>query len=255
MKISSTAAALCVTSTVLVYSIYRQYYLLSVLIIPLLCLHTPLTRIKSLSAGVLALIELFALLQMICIWYLFFVYFKSNVFLSPISRHVSDHLVSNNFSRSVRADPDDGLQHQYRNVSSISGHLSLSTPLPPYMYPVAVQSVGPLDYIPSQSTTLLDALFGEGRLFAVDFPDLRYRSPEEVRGKHKLLFSELPQLGFIPHIKNPCWQLADEAAVAGHSRSVIEPKLACLPYAYVLGQPKSGTSDLYERMKPHQNIM
>ena len=253
MKFSS-AAALCITSTVLVYSVYKQYYLLSVLIIPVLCLHTPLTRIKSLSAGVIALIELFALLQLICIWYLFYVNFKSDVFSSPIGRHVSDHLVSNNFSRNVRADPD-GLQNQYKNTSSISGHLS--TPLPSYMYPVAVQSVGSLDYIPSQSRTLLNALFGEGRLFAVDFPDLRYRPSEEVRSKHKLLFSELPQRGFIPHIKNPCWQVAD-AAAAGHSNggsSMVETKLACLPYAYVLGQPKSGTSDLYERMKPHQNIM
>ena len=30
--------------------------------------------------------------------------------------------------------------------------------------------------------------------------------------------------------------------------------LACLPYAYVLGQPKSGTSDLYERLRLHKNI-
>lgn len=257
MKLSSIAA-LCVTSTVLVYSVYKQYYLLSVLIIPVLCLHTPLTKIKSLSAGVVALIELFAVLQMICIWYLFYVNFKSNVFLPPIGRHVSDHLVSNNFSRSVRADPDDLQQHQHRNESSISGPFvsaHLSTPLPPYMYPVTVQSVGPLDYIPSQSRTLLDALFGEGRLFAVDFPDLRYRSPEEVRGKHQLLFSELPQQGFMPHIKNPCWQFSNADASDRGGRSMVEPKLACLPYAYVLGQPKSGTSDLYERMKPHQHIM
>ena len=31
--------------------------------------------------------------------------------------------------------------------------------------------------------------------------------------------------------------------------------LACLPYAYVLGQPKCGTSDLFERLKRHPGLL
>lgn len=82
-------------------------------------------------------------------------------------------------------------------------------------------------------------------LLDVDFPDLRPRSPQEVRARHPVIFGELPVHGFDAQFSpNPCWY----APQAGDS-------LQCLPYAYILGQPKSGTSDLFERLRRHQSIV
>ena len=107
-------------------------------------------------------------------------------------------------------------------------------------------------------------------------PDLAYRPPAEVHATLKQIFTELPA-SFLAKYKNPCWR-ADaaaarpvgehEAAAAKHRRKALRRKgrsapaaeeageaveggdvLHCLPYAYVLGQPKCGTSDLFERMK------
>jgi hypothetical protein len=97
------------------------------------------------------------------------------------------------------------------------------------------------------SLALLNATFGA--LPDTDFPDLLYYSKHEIQSKFPRIFRELPSDGFDSRFKNPCWQRPEEEGVEGAGA------LACLPYAYVLGQPKSGTSDLFERLKGHGDVM
>lgn len=51
---------------------------------------------------------------------------------------------------------------------------------------------------------------------------------------------------FLPNYKNPCWLPAE----ANMSESAIN----CLPYFYLIGAPKSGTTDLFVRLKQHPEI-
>lgn len=80
-----------------------------------------------------------------------------------------------------------------------------------------------------------------GKLPASSHPDLRLRSSSEVRRKYKRIFKEIPRKGFDPRYKNPCWVTEDNS-------------LECLPYAYILGQPKCGSSDLFNRITKHQSV-
>jgi hypothetical protein len=111
-----------------------------------------------------------------------------------------------------------------------------------------------------------------------DFPDLKYRSPEIVRKSLARIFREVPN-EFDPRYRNPCWvvdgensqflQQQDQKRLRGkrnRPRSLdpdldieSDPEttatgLTCLPYVYILGQPKSGTSDLWNRLIKHPNI-
>jgi hypothetical protein len=97
--------------------------------------------------------------------------------------------------------------------------------------------VFPKTYIDTKD--LVQQVFGS--LPVSTFDDLKHRSKEEVRGKLKKVFEELPQDGFLPEMKNPCWERGKG--------------IECLPYAYLLGQPKCGTSDLYERIIKHQHVV
>eukprot|EP01034_Spumella_vulgaris_P026642 gene26642-33251_t len=69
-------------------------------------------------------------------------------------------------------------------------------------------------------------------MFHVDFPDLKYRTRNEIITAHPKVFAELPVAGFDPQFKNPCWQAESPS------------RLACLPYAYILGQPKCECQDV-----------
>ena len=115
-----------------------------------------------------------------------------------------------------------------------------------------------------------------GDIPASDFPDLRHRSSEEVRQRLSRVFSELPSDGFLPEFKNPCWMgdateiaragvhnnelpnpsdpMADLSSLASPTIVEKDPVLTCLPYVYMLGQPKCGTTDLFIRMIRHPHI-
>ncbi|XP_026771069.3 carbohydrate sulfotransferase 15 isoform X1 [Pangasianodon hypophthalmus] len=97
------------------------------------------------------------------------------------------------------------------------------------------------------------------------------------------MFSVIPR-HFLPDAKNPCWykQLSGNASVNPYQRNLYalysrqsrvafhilrrsfwkhllrrEGKLyriRCLPYFYIIGQPKCGTTDLYERLRLHPGI-
>lgn len=121
------------------------------------------------------------------------------------------------------------------------------------------------------SLSLLIKIFGQ-KLPDSDFSDLKYRDPLEVRNQLARAFSELPleKEGFLKKYKNPCWRYAkelnsnlsplladifteEERGENGQGGGG-ETALACLPYAYILGQPKCGTSDLFERLKSHNDV-
>ena len=82
-------------------------------------------------------------------------------------------------------------------------------------------------------------------------------------------------LGFDPRLRNPCWVYnaeintnsigpkpdvglpslpSDGDYITASNIPANKQALACLPYAYVLGQPKCGTSDLFERLRRHPQI-
>ncbi|XP_051959335.1 carbohydrate sulfotransferase 15-like [Xyrauchen texanus] len=104
----------------------------------------------------------------------------------------------------------------------------------------------------------------------------------ELRKRETNMFSVIPQK-FLAHVKNPCWfeeqrgdVTADPYASNLYSRysrqnSVFEylksafrerlilrdgklARLRCLPHFYIIGQPKCGTTDLYERLKLHPDV-
>ena len=112
----------------------------------------------------------------------------------------------------------------------------------------------------SRSISLLAKVFGD--LPRSDFADLKYRGSEEVKAQLAQVFSEMPPDGFLPSIKNPCWKYdmdmnpdiprTLEDLFTGKEEEQLS--LACLPFAYILGQPKCGTSDLFERLKSHPDI-
>lgn len=134
-------------------------------------------------------------------------------------------------------------------------------------------------HFPNASHALLTSVF-QAPLPDSPHADLAYRPPAEVHATLRQIFAELPA-SFLAGYKNPCWRDdgaaskaldEHEAAANKHRRKAVRRKgrsapaaedagkagagadvLHCLPYAYVLGQPKCGTSDLFERLKvrPH----
>ncbi|KAL4640961.1 carbohydrate sulfotransferase 15-like isoform X1 [Arapaima gigas] len=109
-----------------------------------------------------------------------------------------------------------------------------------------------------------------------DRKDLVYSEPQ--------MFSIIPDK-FLPNIKNPCWYEEYSAnitedpygrnlyalysrrfqAVFDHLRSTFQEhlyhaggkqyRIRCLPYFYIIGQPKCGTTDLYNRLRLHPEVM
>jgi len=75
------------------------------------------------------------------------------------------------------------------------------------------------------------------------------------------VFTEVPTDGFLSNFKNPCWKRGQRLVhTTSHkhgsdlSRDDVDETLTCLPYAYILGQPKCGTSDLFERLRNHPDV-
>jgi hypothetical protein len=159
-----------------------------------------------------------------------------------------------------------------------SSHSLLSLSLP---------STPSSDRLPQINHSNFVSLFGD--IPPNDFPDLKYRSPEVVRKTLAQIFHEIPST-FDPNFKNPCWIVsetetkalsenmkknlrsrktkskvpqelhdldmgegAEEGAEMAESADHLSG-LTCLPYVYILGQPKAGTSDLWARLTSHPDI-
>lgn len=87
------------------------------------------------------------------------------------------------------------------------------------------------------------------------------------------IFSVIPSK-FLTDIKNPCWYEEFYGKVAAdpymknmygvrlwsalkkhlYTQGGKQYRLRCLPYFYILGQPKCGTTDLYARLSHHPDI-
>lgn len=97
------------------------------------------------------------------------------------------------------------------------------------------------------------------------------------------MFSVIPRR-FLPNVKNPCWYerlsgniSADPyrrnlySSYSSQSRAIFQYlqssfrkhlllrngkvyRIRCLPYFYIIGQPKCGTTDLYDRLRLHPDV-
>ena len=98
--------------------------------------------------------------------------------------------------------------------------------------------VASIPYYP-YNDQLLTNIFGH--LPPYEHWDLKYRSREVITSQLRTIFSELPQDGkFSSEYRNPCWDCNE--------------RLCCLPYVYILGQPKCGTTDLFIRIVSHPSV-
>lgn len=117
----------------------------------------------------------------------------------------------------------------------------------------------------------------------VDFRSRRVPDIRELREKEPHLFTAIPHK-FLPNLKNPCWYeeffgniTADPygknlyalyskrfQAIYDHLRRAFPAhlhqyagrhyRLRCLPFFYIIGQPKCGTTDLYDRLRLHPEV-
>ncbi|TRY91967.1 hypothetical protein DNTS_024555 [Danionella cerebrum] len=117
----------------------------------------------------------------------------------------------------------------------------------------------------------------------VDFLGRRVPDLGEVREKEPSIFSAIPRK-FLPYLKNPCWYERFFGNITAnpyrknlytlyskrfqaiynhlhrafpahlHQRAGRQYRLRCLPFFYIIGQPKCGTTDLYDRLRLHPEV-
>ncbi|XP_017540254.1 carbohydrate sulfotransferase 15 [Pygocentrus nattereri] len=117
----------------------------------------------------------------------------------------------------------------------------------------------------------------------VEFHQRKVPELMELREREAHIFSAIPRK-FLPYLKNPCWyeeytgnSTVDPygqnlyalyskrfQVVYNHLRSAFQEhlhheagrlyRLRCLPYFYIIGQPKCGTTDLYDRLRLHPQV-
>ncbi|XP_060575704.1 carbohydrate sulfotransferase 15-like isoform X2 [Ruditapes philippinarum] len=71
----------------------------------------------------------------------------------------------------------------------------------------------------------------------------------EMIASGKYIIEDLMKQGpfkFLKNFKSPCWKPAE--------KSSWEPPIRCLPYFYLIGAPKSGTTDMHRRLIKHPEI-
>lgn len=113
----------------------------------------------------------------------------------------------------------------------------------------------------------------------LDYPPRKLPKDTDIIRTDPELFSTIPQ-HFLPEVKSPCWyEEVPERSIDPYSRNRYKQmskrfrnacdylknnfqqhiqhkegqdyRLRCLPYFYIIGQPKCGTTDLYQRMLLH----
>jgi hypothetical protein len=215
---------------------------------------SPTVQEKSVSRSVITCIVIFFIVgQMLLFYYL---YNHHSLFKHSSTSALDEIIISNSVSslpvNEVIDNPTDSIISSDTNVLPEEEYR---------FFPVSITSTHSLSHIKHRSSQeLIMKLLGNKSVTEVDFPDLSYRSKQEIETKFPKIFSEeLPKLGFHNDYRNPCWFRALPAeSIPGEpedTREKEQRELVCLPYAYVLGQPKCGTSDLFERLKKHPDIM
>ena len=67
---------------------------------------------------------------------------------------------------------------------------------------------------------------------------------------YELFTSDVASDSLLPSLKNPCWWPS-----ASSRLSNVSVGLVCLPYFYILGPQKCGTTDLYDRIMAHPDTV
>eukprot|EP01031_Cornospumella_fuschlensis_P040431 gene40431-49273_t len=147
------------------------------------------------------------------------------------------------------------LDEQGAEESSAKNDVGDDEKITPLYYPVKLLSVNRSRSNPSMRHVLQELL---GSSLEVDFPDLAYWDDEELRARYPTMFRELPAQ-FDSRFRNPCWQDEQDNSNSNNNNNNINNangnRLRCLPLAYLLGQPKCGTSDLFVRLAAHHLII
>lgn len=160
-----------------------------------------------------------------------------------------------------KSDLKNNRKEDWRRALEIENSLESDTDIQKTVKTTTLLKLSAVPAINAISLPVIKKVFGN--LVPSDFSDLKYRSAAEVKRELPRAFSELPTEGFLPGYKNPCWKY-ERALNPDMPRALTdifdsegedsELSLACLPFAYILGQPKCGTSDLFERLKRHPDI-
>ncbi|KAG9346069.1 hypothetical protein JZ751_007886, partial [Albula glossodonta] len=117
----------------------------------------------------------------------------------------------------------------------------------------------------------------------VEFSPRPVPSRKDLVHSEPHMFSVLPRK-FLPDVKNPCWYEEHNGNITtdpygtnlyaryskryrtafDHLRNAFREhlyhrgskyyRLRCLPYFYIIGQPKCGTTDLYDRLRLHPDV-
>uniref|UniRef100_A0A8D0BB69 Sulfotransferase n=1 Tax=Salvator merianae TaxID=96440 RepID=A0A8D0BB69_SALMN len=117
----------------------------------------------------------------------------------------------------------------------------------------------------------------------IEFIDRRLPDMEDLKKQETHMFSVIPNK-FLPNSKNPCWYeeyggntSRDPYATNSYAlyskrfRTIFDYlrkvfwnhlyhyqdkhyRLRCLPHFYIIGQPKCGTTDLYDRLRLHPDV-
>jgi hypothetical protein len=229
----------------------------------------------------LVLVILFLLFFQICLlWAVNLSFISEHLPSSHPLHHFSNYIISKN-----ELLPMTTLKGFSWNLTS-SLSLSSSSPRPPLLvYPkqqlITQSSLNFTDshftpslHLPQITSSHFKYLFGD--LPTNDFPDLKYRSTELIKKTLPQIFHDLPS-HFNSSFKNPCWfrssrrgggdeRKEGEGEEQRQNRPRIplelfeadmlgmEGGLTCLPYLYILGQPKAGSSDLWSRLTSHPQI-
>ena len=110
-------------------------------------------------------------------------------------------------------------------------------------------------------SNLLDHEFPNCKHRTIYNGDAEYSLPDIVKFIHKFI---PPSSNFVGHLKNPCWYANYHKVMSDliNSKSKIAKRydlsklndtktLYCLPYVYLLGYPKCGTTSLFNYFKKH----
>jgi hypothetical protein len=212
------------------YFIYKQLWVGVILLVPILLIGPLSNRLKS--DTVATLLIAFIVCQGLAIWYLA----SHDIFHSQVVIPTNQ----NNDLSKLDVDTVGNLRRDAADVIIPSAETKIEVKRKDIRKTQVFSTVLSAATINLESDSLINQVVG--KMFHVEFPDLKHRNRDEIKLAHPTIFEELPKT-FDPQFKNPCWH------TNGGS------KFVCLPYAYILGQPKCGTTDLFVRMKSHDKIM
>ncbi|KAG7494465.1 hypothetical protein JOB18_031148 [Solea senegalensis] len=133
--------------------------------------------------------------------------------------------------------------------------LNTSLQLPPIAVAVRAEGAGNVQVPLENSVIDLEVLV---KLVSAKLEYAPRKLPEEAEiiEAEPELFSVIPHQ-FLPNLLNPCWyeesfeNVNSQQRIKFHQQGDKLFRLRCLPYVYIIGQPKCGTTDLFNRLQMH----